>query len=148
MSTTSSNNKATTCIHCKRAECASRYMTLSYKYNEPVTVQLFADDFGRVVTTSDLKINRYVVTGFKAHPPVRHVLLDISDSPADHDLRLKLTVPAPEPHRPVLPTVPSKYGCVAALEEVKKEMENMNAEGGFAVVKEMEGAAPGVICFK
>jgi hypothetical protein len=31
---------------------------------------------------------------------------------------------------------------------VKKEMENMNAEGGFAVVKEMAGSAPGVISFK
>jgi hypothetical protein len=123
-------------------------MTLTYKYTEPVTLQLFTDDFGKVVISSDLKINRYIVTGFKAHPPVRHVWLDVQEPPADHDLRLKLTVPAPEPHRPVLPTVTSKYGCVAALEEVKKEMENMNAEGGFAVVKEMAGSAPGVISFK
>jgi hypothetical protein len=123
-------------------------MTLTDKYTEPVTLQLFADDFGKVVTTSGLKVNRYVVTGFKAHPPVRHIWLHISEPPADHELRLKLTVPAPEPHRPVLPTVTSKYGCIAALGEVKKEMENMNAGGGFAVVTEMAGSAPGVISFK
>jgi hypothetical protein len=122
-------------------------MTLTYKYTETVTLQFFADEFGKAVTTSGLKVNRYVLTGFKAYPPVRHVWLDVQEPPADHELRLKLTVPAPKPHRPVLPTVTSKYGCVAALEEVK-EMENMNAEGGFAVVKEMAGSAPGVISFK
>ncbi|KAL3486432.1 hypothetical protein BJX62DRAFT_241945 [Aspergillus germanicus] len=148
MSSTTTNNKPTTCIHCKKTECAPRYMKLTYKYTEPVTLQLFADDFGKVVISSDLKINRCVVTGFKAHPLVRHVWLDIAEPPADHDLRLKLTVPAREPHRPVLPTVTSKNECVAALEEVKEEMENMNAEGGFAVVKEMAGSAPGVISFK
>ncbi|KAL3458886.1 hypothetical protein BJX64DRAFT_291793 [Aspergillus heterothallicus] len=137
----------TTCFYCKNTKCAPRYMTLSYKYNEPITLKSFADEFSTVATSSEMKIHRYIVSSSKLLPLMKYVWLDVGGEPSGHGLRLKLTVSAPGPNRPVLPTVASHLSCEAALAEVLRAMEDMNEEGEFAVGREIGDGSPGVMKF-